>query len=92
MILRTVTTNNAIDFARLYEQAATDGTLVEIDIDTQQLLAITQQGVSTMRRQPASSAVGNSGARPSAQMMDAELTQSLETLLGLSWPVWKPIP
>ena len=75
------------DVARLYEQAEAESVLVEIELDTKQLRAITTEEAAAILD------ASELHATPSSDMQmagyDAELNDSLEALLRLSWPVWK---
>jgi len=74
------------DVARLYEEAEADHALIEIELDTQLLRAITTEEAAAILEaadlEPHASDVQSSGYNPA-------VSDSLEKLLRLSWPVWK---
>lgn len=75
------------DVRRLYEQAAADNALVEIELDTQQLRALTEEEAAQVRLLFDHAASDpQAGDQASA---DPQFNDSLEALLRLSWPVWK---
>lgn len=75
------------DVRRLYEQAAADNALVEIELDTQQLRALTEEEAAQVRLLFDNAASDpQTGVQASA---DPQFNDSLEALLRLSWPVWK---
>lgn len=65
------------DVGRLYAKAAADNALIEIELDTQQLRAISDEEAEHLM--DASSEAGDG----------PQFNRSLEALLRLSWPVWK---
>ena len=75
------------DVARLYEEAEAESVLVEIELDTQQLRAITMEEAAAILE------ASELHATPSSDMQmagdDVEFNDTLEALLRLSWPVWK---
>ena len=75
------------DVARLYEQAEAESALVEIELDTQQLRAITREEAAAILEASELHATPSSDLRTAD--CGAELNDSLEALLRLSWPVWK---
>jgi hypothetical protein len=74
------------DVARLYEEAEADHALIEIELDTQLLRAITTEEAAAILEsaalEPHASNVHSIGYNPA-------VSESLEQLLRLSWPVWK---
>jgi hypothetical protein len=74
------------DVARLYEEAEADHALIEIELDTQLLRAITTEEAAAILEsaalEPHTSNVHSIGYNPA-------VSESLEQLLRLSWPVWK---
>jgi hypothetical protein len=72
------------DVARLYDVAASENVLIEIELDTQQLRALTEEEVRLLRSEDL--AAGHPDTQNSAT---PGLNDSLEALLRLSWPVWK---
>ncbi len=67
------------DVGRLYDIAAADNALVEIELDTQQLRAISDEEAQHLMDNAAGEMDGD----------DPQFNRSLEALLRLSWPVWK---
>lgn len=78
------------DVARLYDTAAADNALIEIELDTQQLRAITEDEARALINDDRMND-GNfrTGDELKASTLDPQFSDSLEALLRLSWPVWK---
>jgi len=78
------------DVARLYEEAEADHALVEIELDTRLLRAITTEEAAAI--------IEAADLEPTppgdTHLLDypSEVSDSLEALLRLSWPVWKGRP
>jgi hypothetical protein len=77
------------DVARLYQEAEQDHELVEIELDTSQLRAISAEEaeaiMSAADLEPQSHDFHSLSYNP-------KVSDSLEALLRLSWPVWKGRP
>jgi hypothetical protein len=76
------------DVGRLYAKAAAENALIEIELDTQQLRAITDQEARDLLEDHAYPQHAWSTASVE-HGTDPEFNDSLEALLRLSWPVWK---
>ena len=76
----------AANVSRLYEQAAAERALVEIELDTQQLHAITREEAATILKV---SDLHPTPVGDSQRVYDPELVDSLEKLLRVSWGVLK---
>ena len=72
-----------VDVSRLYEQAEADSVLVEIELDTQQLRAITTEEAAAILE------ASRRDDEMQVEGYDPEFNDTLEALLRLSWPVWK---
>jgi hypothetical protein len=73
------------DVGRLYDMAVADNALVEIELDTPQLRAISDEEA----HQLLAGEYPHSWDRVTEDDGDPEFARSLEALLRLSWPVWK---
>jgi hypothetical protein len=73
------------DVARLYEEAEADHALIEIELDTQLLRAITTEEAAAILE----SAALEPHASNVHSIYNPAVSESLEQLLRLSWPVWK---
>ncbi|MET0499772.1 MAG: hypothetical protein ABW106_16040 [Steroidobacteraceae bacterium] len=76
----------ATNVSRLYEQAAAERALVEIELDTQQLHAITREEAAAILK------VSELHPTPAGDIQivyDQALVDSLEKLLKVSWSVLK---
>ena len=76
----------AANVSRLYEQAAAERALVEIELDTQQLYAITRDEAAAILKV---SELHPTPVSDTQIAYDPELTDSLEKLLRVSWGVLK---
>jgi hypothetical protein len=74
------------DIARVYDQGDQDSGLIEIELDTQQLRALTSQDQAFLGNDLAVRYPDASGDQSS------DLNGTLEALLRLSWPVWQGTP
>jgi hypothetical protein len=74
------------DVDRLYHEAEAEHALVEIELDTSQLRAITAEEAAAIL-EAADLEPMQSAAHPLE--VSPEFSNSLEALLRLSWPVWK---
>lgn len=83
MTLRT----EIADVAKLYAQAAADSALVEIELDTRQLRAISREEAAAIMDAADLNATPANDSHYTE--MTPELNDSLEALLRLSWPLWK---